>query len=117
MSAIKEHGLDLLAVLPHSDQIYEMDSEGLPTSDIPEDAPVCRIAAKACHNVGLTPFFDRGGGGMDGNVFNKRGITTIGIAPGYEKNHTAEELLHVDDLFKCGEEATEIIKIVASGEY
>ena len=54
---------------------------------------------------------------MDGNVFNKRGITTIGIAPGYEKNHTAEELLHVDDLFKCGEEATEIIKIVASGEY
>ena len=92
-------------------------TEMFKTFNIPEDAPACRIAAKACRNVGLTPFFDRGGGGMDGNVFNKRGITTIGIAPGYEKNHTAEELLHVDDLFKCGEEATEIIKIVASGEY
>ena len=85
--------------------------------NIPEDAPVCRIAAKACRNVGLTPAFDRGGGGMDGNLFNKAGITTIGIAPGYEKNHTSDELLHVDDLFKCGEEATEIIKIVASGDY
>lgn len=92
-------------------------TEMFKTFNIPEDAPACRIAAKACRNVGLVPFFDRGGGGMDGNVFNKNGITTIGIAPGYEKNHTADELLHVDDMFKCGEEATEIIKIVASGEY
>jgi len=87
------------------------------TFNIPEDAPVCRIAAKACRAAGLTPSFERGGGGMDGNIFNKFGISTIGIAPGYEKNHTADELLHVDDLFKCGEEAAEIIKIVASKDY
>ncbi len=92
-------------------------NEMFKTFNIPEDAPVCRIAAKACHNVGLTPFFDRGGGGMDGNIFNKRGIATVGIASGYEKNHTADELLHVEDMIKCGEEATEIIKIVASGKF
>ncbi len=53
MSAIKEHGLDLLAVLPHSDQIYEMDSEGLPTSDIPEDAPVKKTLYAALDTLQL----------------------------------------------------------------
>ena len=38
-NAIKEHGLDLLAVLPHDETIYELDSEGKPTADIPADAP------------------------------------------------------------------------------
>ena len=38
-NAIKEHGLDLLAVLPHDETIYELDSEGKPTADIPADSP------------------------------------------------------------------------------
>ena len=52
-AAIKEHGLDLLAVLPHSDKIYEMDSEGLPTSDISEDEPVKKALYEALDTLDL----------------------------------------------------------------
>lgn len=87
------------------------------TFHVPEEADCCRIAVKACQNIGVEPFFARGGGGMDGNHFNAHGIETIGIAPGYSKNHTPKEQLIVDDFMKCGDEAVEIIKVVASGDY
>lgn len=87
------------------------------TFHIPDDAPCCRIAAKACKNAGIEPFFSRGGGGMDGNHFNAHDIQAIGIAPGYAKNHTTEETLDVNDFMKCADEAVEIIKVTASGEY
>lgn len=87
------------------------------TFHVPDTADPCRIAYTACQNIGVEPFFSRGGGGMDGNHFNAHGIQTVGIAPGYSKNHTPKEQLIVDDFMKCGDEAVEIIKVVASGEY
>ena len=32
-------GLDLLGVVPHDDAIYEYDSEGKPTANLPKDSP------------------------------------------------------------------------------
>lgn len=83
------------------------------TFHVPDTALPCQIAAEACRRVGLVPFFSRGGGGMDGNHFNAHGIETVGIAPGYSKNHTADEQLIVEDFMKCAEEAVEIIKVAA----
>ena len=37
MEEINRLGLDLLGVLPQSENIYEYDSEGKPTADLPED--------------------------------------------------------------------------------
>ena len=37
MEEIRKTGMDLLAVLPQDDTIYEFDGEGKPTSQLPED--------------------------------------------------------------------------------
>jgi tripeptide aminopeptidase len=76
-----------------------------------------RIAARAFSNLGITPQFERGGGGMDANHFNARGIQSVGIACGYAKNHTPHESLSVADFLKCGEAATELIRVMARREY
>ena len=36
---IEAQGLDLLGVVPHDEAIYEFDSEGKPTADLPKDSP------------------------------------------------------------------------------
>lgn len=87
------------------------------TFSVPQDALCCKIAAQACKSIGVEPFFERGGGGMDGNHFNAHGITTIGIAPGYSKNHTSNEQLIVADFLKCGAIAVEIVRLAASHQY
>ena len=46
---------------------------------------------------------------MDGNHFNEHGIKAVGIAPGYFKNHTCDEYIHIDDILKCGELAFAIL--------
>ena len=53
--------------------------------------------------LGVTPKVEKAGGGMDANWFNAGGIATVGVATGYLKNHTTDELLYLDDLLKSGE--------------
>lgn len=74
---------------------------------------IVKIAETAMAELGIEPTHARGGGGMDGNHFNEHGIKAIGIAPGYFKNHTKDEYIHVDDMIKCGEIAFAIIEAVA----
>ena len=45
---IEKYGLNLIGVVPHDDLVYEYDSEGKPSVDIPEDAPV-KQAVKAIY--------------------------------------------------------------------
>ena len=79
---------------------------------IPETEDICKIAVTACRNLCIEPTFSRGGGGMDGNHFNAMGIQAIGIAPGYSKNHTAQEQLVLGDFYRCATLAAELIKVV-----
>lgn len=46
LQEINDQGLTLLGVVPHDDLIYEYDSEGKPTVQLPQDAPV-RVAFEA----------------------------------------------------------------------
>ena len=39
LEEVRKAGMDLLAVLPQDDTIYEFDGEGKPTSQLPEDNP------------------------------------------------------------------------------
>ena len=39
MEEVRKSGMDLLAVLPHDDTIYEYDGDGRPTSELPADNP------------------------------------------------------------------------------
>ncbi|MDO4315749.1 MAG: M20/M25/M40 family metallo-hydrolase [Oscillospiraceae bacterium] len=80
---------------------------------IPEsDEPVV-VAKAACAKLGLSASFEAGGGGMDANIFNARGMATIGVATGYSKNHTKSEQLILEDFYKSGELAQVLIETFA----
>lgn len=80
---------------------------------IPEDDDVVVIAKAACGKVGIASAFEPGGGGMDANIFNAQGMTTIGVATGYSKNHTKAEQLILEDFFQSGELAAALIETYA----
>lgn len=77
--------------------------------DIQPESVVCRTVAAACEALGISPRFEPGGGGMDANIFNAKGMSCVGVATGYSGNHTLAEQLILEDFFKSGELAKEII--------
>ncbi len=70
---------------------------------IDEDDISIRIAKKALSSLHTQINIETGGGGMDANIFNQNGITSIGIASGYSKNHTKDEQLVLSDCFQTAE--------------
>lgn len=80
---------------------------------VPETAAAAVIARRAMQNLGVDAWFSSGGGGMDGNHFNKNGILAVGLAIGYSKNHTLDEQIIISDLVKGGELAAEIVRTAA----
>jgi len=63
-----------------------------------ESAPVVQTAFKAIRSLGLEPKTMSSGGGSDANILNGQGIPTCNIAIGYEKIHTVNEFIRLDDL-------------------
>ena len=82
---------------------------------ISESSEIVEIARTACASLGLDSSFEAGGGGMDANIFNARGLTTIGVATGYARNHTKNEQLILKDFFLSGQLAQAIIETYAEG--
>ena len=66
----------------------------------------CTRVAEA---AGIPYFAQVGGGGMDANIFNAQGMKTIGVATGYSGNHTTTEQLVLEDFYKSGELAAQMI--------
>ena len=71
------------------------------------------LTTESLKEMGIEPQINGGGGGMDGNIFNQKGITCVGIATGYFKNHSTEEYLHLDDFYHAGELVARIIGRIA----
>lgn len=59
---------------------------------------IVQIAMKASKSIGFEPSTLSSGGGSDANVLNGLGVPTVNIAIGYEKIHTIEEFIRMDDL-------------------
>ena len=74
----------------------------------PEDPTVVK-AEEALRCLGIVPVPEIGGGGMDANIMNEKGISVVGVAAGYMKNHTHQEELYTDDLIKAGELTEQLI--------
>ena len=72
-----------------------------------------QIVTESLKEMGIEPQINGGGGGMDGNIFNQKGITCVGIATGYFKNHSTEEHLYLDDFYHAGELVARIIGRIA----
>lgn len=67
-------------------------------------------AVKALEKIGVKPAIEHGAGGFDANRMNGYGIEMIGLATGYSKNHTVNEVLELNDLIKSGELVEAIIR-------
>ena len=50
---IEKQGLELLAVVPADDTVYEFDCDGKPSVDLPEDSPVRAALMEAVRKLGL----------------------------------------------------------------
>lgn len=68
-----------------------------------EGAPVVTHAVRAARSCGLRPELKKSGGGSDANVFNLRGIPTVALCTGYQKIHTFQEYMPIDELIRLAE--------------
>jgi len=79
------------------------------TFRVEEDHPAIVLARRAMKNLGLPVRIAGSGGGMDGNFFNQHGLTSVGLAPGYDQVHTPREEQSLSQLIDCGRLVAEII--------
>lgn len=77
-----------------------------------ETEPVIRTAVKVLEALGITPRIEQGGGGMDANIFNAKGLPSLGVATGYTKNHTLEENLDLESFTRSGQLVEKLIGMV-----
>jgi tripeptide aminopeptidase len=78
-----------------------------------EDDPVIARATQALNKINRKVKILTGGGGMDGNIFNEKGVKCVGLATGYDYVHTEREEQSIAQLFACGQLVAEIVKSVA----
>ena len=75
-------------------------------------APV-QVAQKALTRLGLPSAIKATGGGSDANHFNAYGVPVAILAVGYDSNHTYDEYIAVDDLYKSGDLTVSLIQVVS----
>lgn len=73
-----------------------------------------QLAEGTLQKMGIQPVIQPGGGGMDANRFNEHGIECIGLATGYNRNHTTREYINTNDLILSGVLVEELIKNYSS---
>ena len=77
----------------------------------PEHTTVKR-ATKALQKIDCPVNYDVSGGGSDANIFNSKGKEVANLSIGYEKIHTLEEYLPIEELEKAVELAVQLVKEV-----
>jgi tripeptide aminopeptidase len=74
------------------------------------DAELVQRAARAAGRIGVPVRFKPTGGGSDANIFNSRGLPTVVLSCGYQKAHTTEERIALDQLVLLTEWVLAIIE-------
>lgn len=69
-----------------------------PAYRVAEDAEPAQRAARAARRIGVPARFKATGGASDANIFNSRGIPSVVLSCGYEKVHTTEERIALEQL-------------------
>jgi tripeptide aminopeptidase len=80
-----------------------------PSYNLEEDAEPARRAAQAARHINVPVRFKPTGGGSDANHFNNRGIPTVVLSCGYERVHTTEERIALEQLALLAQWVTAII--------
>lgn len=94
----------------HGVQLKLTDKEKMLPFFISEEEQVLRLAKAACEKLKINWVINAGGGGMDANIFNAKGMNCIGVATGYTRNHTKQEQLVLADFYKAAHLAEELIR-------
>ncbi|MDW0111312.1 M20/M25/M40 family metallo-hydrolase [Sporosarcina aquimarina] len=79
-----------------------------------EQDEVVQVAQQAIRAIGRTPALLTSGGGSDGNIFNGHGFPTVTLSVGYEKIHTKDERMPVEELNKLADLLLEIVRTAAA---
>ncbi|WJY28405.1 M20/M25/M40 family metallo-hydrolase [Sporosarcina trichiuri] len=79
-----------------------------------EQDEVVQVASEAIRAIGRQPELLTSGGGSDGNIFNGHGFPTVTLSVGYEKIHTKEERMPVEELNKLADLLLEIVRTVVN---
>jgi tripeptide aminopeptidase len=70
-------------------------------SMIPPDSEVVQIAKKAIEELGLTPKIFPIVGGTDASIYNEKGIQTVVLGVGVQREHSAEEYVPISEMIKA----------------
>ena len=63
-----------------------------------DNTPAVQLANEAIKAIGRTPKTEMSGGASDANIFNAAGIETVNLSIGYERVHTLEEYIPIEEL-------------------
>lgn len=77
--------------------------------NIPEDAPVVRVAQAASRALGWEPVLRTTLGGSDANVFNSKNLPTVVVATGMDLIHTHDERMSRRDLIDTARLAYQLL--------
>ncbi len=81
-----------------------------PAFKFSEKDEIVKVTVEAVKKVNRTARILSSGGGSDANIIAGFGIPTVNLAIGYEKIHTTEERMPVDELVKAAELVVAIIE-------
>lgn len=72
--------------------------ECYPAYALPENTWPAIVATRAARRIGVEPRYTSTGGGSDANIFNCKGKETVVLSCGYERAHTTEERIALEQL-------------------
>jgi tripeptide aminopeptidase len=81
--------------------------------DVPDDAPIVRLAHRAAATLGVDVTSAAMGGGCDANVLNRRGFQVANLGTGMRDIHTVHEWLQVSDMVRTAEVIVEMLRLHA----
>lgn len=77
---------------------------------ISDEEQVMQLFLEATKNLGFEAIREVSGGGSDANVFNEKGKTVVNLSIGYEKIHTTDEYIPVEEMEKAVQLVIELVK-------
>lgn len=78
---------------------------------LPKEHPLVTLVSGRISRLGISPQIISTGGGSDANHFNAHGIPAVVVSTGMEQVHTTHERLTLENLFRCGKLALELIQL------
>ncbi|NLM67765.1 MAG: M20/M25/M40 family metallo-hydrolase [Enterococcus sp.] len=77
---------------------------------IKDEEPVMQLLLQAAEKLGYEVIREISGGGSDANIFNLGGKTCVNLSIGYDKIHTTDELVVIDEMDKAVNLVIELLK-------